>query len=251
MNRPSIRRKRLFAFGLVSVLALSASPALAAGGFTSATASGNDGNVPGNAVDGNLSTRWSSNGVGQWIRGDLGAVKSLTALDIAWYQGASRASKFVIATSADGTTFTQVFSGTSSGKTASFERYTFAAVNARYVRVTVNGNTSNTWASISEVAAITGTTSPTPTPEPTPTPDADAHADARVGHGHLRRHDALPDEGGRRDVVPQGRRAGGLALRSAGHHHPQRGWLLEDEEQPGAHARAHLHRLLLVQDSHL
>ncbi|MFY0563434.1 discoidin domain-containing protein [Archangium lansingense] len=170
MNRPSIRRKRLFAFGLVSVLALSATPALAAGGFTSATASGNDGNLPASAIDGNLSTRWSSNGIGQWIRGDLGTVQSLTALDIAWYQGSSRASKFVIATSTDGSTFTQVFSGSSSGKSASFERYTFPATNARYVRVTVNGNTSNTWASIAEMAAITGTTTPTPTPEPTPTP---------------------------------------------------------------------------------
>jgi F5/8 type C domain-containing protein len=174
VNQPSTRRTRLFAFGLVSVLALSASPALAAGGFASASASGNDGNVPGNAIDGNLATRWSSDGRGQWLQGDLGAVKSLTALDIAWYNGTTRVSSFVISTSTDGTTFSTAFSGTSSGKTASAERYTFAARNARYVRVTVNGNTVNTWASISEMAAATGTTTPTPTPTPTPTTGTDA-----------------------------------------------------------------------------
>ncbi|WPB76240.1 discoidin domain-containing protein [Archangium violaceum] len=173
MNRLSTRRMRLSAFGLVSVLALSAAPALAAGGFTTATASGNDGNVPGYAIDGNPSTRWSADGIGQYLTADMGAVKSLTALDIAWYRGNERASKFVISTSTDGTTYSTAFSGTSSGKTAAAERYTFAARNARYVRVTVNGTTMNTWASITDIAAITGgTTTPTPDPTPPTTPPA-------------------------------------------------------------------------------
>ncbi|QRN96399.1 discoidin domain-containing protein [Archangium violaceum] len=170
MNRLSSRRRQLAAFGLVSLVTFSASQALAAGGFSSATASGNDGNVPANAIDGSLSTRWSSDGRGQWIQGDLGAVKSLSALDIAWYNGNVRASNFTIGVSSDGSTFTTVFSGTSSGKTASAERYTFPAKSARYVRVTVNGNTVNTWASISELAAASST-EPVPTPTPTPTPE--------------------------------------------------------------------------------
>ncbi len=171
MNQPSTRRTRLSAFGLVSVLALCASPALAAGGFVSASASGDDGNKPANAIDGNLTTRWSSLGRGQLLLGDLGGVKSLTALDIAWHQGNQRASNFIISTSTDGTTFSQAFSGKSSGRTTSLERYTFAARNARYVRVTVNGNTVNDWASISELAATLGpATTPTPPPAPTPTP---------------------------------------------------------------------------------
>ncbi|MFP2931632.1 discoidin domain-containing protein [Pyxidicoccus sp. 3LG] len=124
--------------------------------------------MPARAIDGNLTTRWSSDGVGQWIRGDMGAVKAINALDIAWFRGNERASKFVIATSTDGSTFTQVFSGQSSGRSTSFERYSFATVNARYVRVTVNGNTQNTWASISDLAAIAGSTTPPPT-EPPPT----------------------------------------------------------------------------------
>src|SRR4030095_14983033 len=48
---------------------------------------------------------------------------------------------FVIATSTDGTTFTNKFSGDSSGITLNSEKYTFSSIDARYVRVTVNGNT--------------------------------------------------------------------------------------------------------------
>ena len=35
-------------------------------GAAGATASTNDGNVPGNAVDNDLTTRWSANGDGHW-----------------------------------------------------------------------------------------------------------------------------------------------------------------------------------------
>jgi hypothetical protein len=41
-----------------------------------------------------------------------------------------------------------VFNGDSSGTTVSSEKYTISNTNARYVRVTVNGNTLNNWASI-------------------------------------------------------------------------------------------------------
>jgi uncharacterized protein YxeA len=115
------------------------------------TASGNDGNVPSNVLDNNLATRWSSLGVGQWIRADLGSTKNICSVDIAWYNGNARQYHFIIATSTDGTTFTNRFSGDSSGTTLSSEKYTFAAVDARYVRITVNGNTANSWASITEL----------------------------------------------------------------------------------------------------
>src|ERR1044071_2485299 len=115
------------------------------------TASGNDGNVPSNVLDNNLATRWSSSGVGQWIRADLGSVKNICSVDIAWYNGNARVYHFVIATSTDGTTFTNKFSGDSSGTTTNSEKYTIPATDARYVRVTVNGNTANTWASITEL----------------------------------------------------------------------------------------------------
>jgi Concanavalin A-like lectin/glucanases superfamily/F5/8 type C domain len=119
--------------------------------ISAVTASGNDGNVPSNVLDNNLNTRWSNLGVGSWIRVDLGSTKTICSVDIAWYKGNERKSSFVISTSTDGTTFTTVFSGSSSGTTLNQEKYTFASTNARYVKITVNGNTQNAWASITEI----------------------------------------------------------------------------------------------------
>src|SRR5438445_13436834 len=129
------------------------------------TAIGSDGNVPQNAIDGNLATRWSNLAVGSWIKLDLGTQQTVCSVDIAWYHGDKRSSNFIISTSIDGTTFTNVYSGTSSGTTASFESYNFADTPARYVMITVNGNTANNWASISEINVKTlgGTTATTST----------------------------------------------------------------------------------------
>ena len=124
----------------------------------SISASGNDGNVPSNVLDNNLNTRWSNLGIGSWILADLGSTNTVCSVDIAWYSGNQRTSNFVIATSTDGSAFTNVFSGTSSGTTLNSEKYTFSSTNARYVRVTVNGNSQNNWASITELD-IFGTTS--------------------------------------------------------------------------------------------
>ena len=76
--------------------------------------------------------------------------------------GNQRQNNFVISVSNDGTTYTNVFSGKSSGKTLSPEKYDFADVNARYVKITVNGNTQNKYASISEIDVYGSDTSPQP-----------------------------------------------------------------------------------------
>jgi hypothetical protein len=120
----------------------------------SVTASGNDGNVPSNAFDNNLATRWSDEGRGSFIQADLGSgsLKTVTSLEIAWYKGSERSNHFVISTSATGATgsYTQVFSA-DSARSNSFQSYNVVDTNARYVRVTVNGNTQNNWASINEI----------------------------------------------------------------------------------------------------
>ena len=106
---------------------------------------------PSNAIDNNLGTRWSNSAVGSWIRVDLGSTKSICSVDIQWLNGNQRQYHFVIATSTDGTTFTTKVSGDSSGTTLNPEKYIFSSTNARYVRVTVNGNTENSYASIYEI----------------------------------------------------------------------------------------------------
>jgi hypothetical protein len=117
----------------------------------SISAKGSDGHLPRNAIDGNLGTRWSNYGPGSWIKPDLGQLETICSVDIAWYRGNMRQNNFVISVSQDGNTFTDVFSGKSSGTTLSYERYSFPQIDGRYVKITVNGNTENNWASISEI----------------------------------------------------------------------------------------------------
>jgi hypothetical protein len=133
----------------------------------SVKASGDDGNPAGNTLDDKLDTRWSSLGKGQWIDYDLGASKSVSGISVAWHQGNLRANTFTVSVSPDGVTYTQVYSGTSTGKTTAAETYGFTARTTRRVRVTVQGNSVNDWASIAEARPCSGTTTtPTPTPNP-------------------------------------------------------------------------------------
>ena len=66
------------------------------------------------------------------LRADLGSIKNICSVDIAWYNGNTRQYHFVIATSTDGTTFTNKFSGDSSGTTLNSEKYVIPATDARY-----------------------------------------------------------------------------------------------------------------------
>ncbi len=155
-----------------SVSALSGS-ALSVSGVK---ASADDGNVPANVLDGNLATRWSCSGVGCWIRADLGTARSLTGIAVAWYVGNTRMSNYVVSVSNDDVTYTQVLSGKSSGTALQLEPYGFGPVTARYVRLTVNGNTSNTWASVTELKVWGGDVA-APAPAPAPTPSLSASFD--------------------------------------------------------------------------
>ncbi|MDW0178677.1 MAG: discoidin domain-containing protein [Nitrososphaeraceae archaeon] len=104
-----------------------------------------------NAIDNNLDTRWSNNGKGSWIQVDIGKSKNICSVNIAWFKGNERQNNFVISTSKDGTTFTKVLTSKSSGNTLNLEKYLLSSTDARYVKVTVNGNTQNNYATITEI----------------------------------------------------------------------------------------------------
>ncbi len=120
-----------------------------------------------NVLDNNLNTKWSNNGKGSWIQLDLGTIKNICGVNIAWYKGNERQNNFVISTSKDGSTYTKVLEKKSSGTTTNLEKYGLSNINARYVKITVNGNTQNDYASITEVKVSIQNTSP-PTPPSTP-----------------------------------------------------------------------------------
>ena len=131
------------------------------------TASGSESpNIPSNAIDNNIATRWSNQGVGSWIQLDLGSQKTVRSVDISWPRGNERQYSFNIALSNDGTTFTTVFSGKSSGTTTAAENYRFADTQGRYVKITVNGNNVNDWANISEIDVFGFAPTSPPPPHP-------------------------------------------------------------------------------------
>jgi len=137
-------------------------------GITNVKSSASQSGFPAsNVLDNNLNTRWSNNGKGSSIQLDLGSSKNICSVNVAWYKGNERQNNFVISSSKDGNTFTKVLDRKSSGNTLNLEKYVITNTLARYVKVTVNGNTQNDYASITEVkVSIQQNTSPTPPPPP-------------------------------------------------------------------------------------
>jgi hypothetical protein len=107
-----------------------------------------------NVLDGNLGTRWSAQGEGQWAQLDLGSTRAVSEVQIAWQDGSIRTARFEVQTSRDGTSWTSTIPRTSSsGKTTALESYPVAVVPARYLRVVGHGNSVNDWISITELRA--------------------------------------------------------------------------------------------------
>ncbi len=114
--------------------------------------SSNDGNVAANTVDGDLATRWSANGDGQWIQYDLGAARTVAHLRIAFYNGSSRTTRFDIqVASAPTGPFTTIRSATSGGTTTALETFDVTDTSTRFVRILGHGNSVNAWNSLTEV----------------------------------------------------------------------------------------------------
>ncbi|WP_261177594.1 discoidin domain-containing protein [Anaerobacillus sp. CMMVII] len=116
-------------------------------------ASSHDGNVPENTIDGDLGTRWSANGDGEWIKYDLGSIQTLSHIKLAWHNGHTRQTFFSIEVSTDNVNWTPILTnGASSGHTSDFEAYELENIHGRYVKLIGHGNSSSTWNSLSETA---------------------------------------------------------------------------------------------------
>ena len=122
-----------------------------------ASADDGNGNVAANVLDGDLNTRWSANGDGQWIQFCLAAEENVSGVEIAFYSGNSRSYRFDIQTSLNGSTWSSAGSGlTSNGTSLNLEAFTFSSRLAKYVRITGHSNTVNTWNSYTEVEITIG-----------------------------------------------------------------------------------------------
>lgn len=132
-------------------------PALPRAGWVAAASNVSPyGDVPGNMLDGNPNTRYSS-GTGQrnglWITVDMGQLQTFNeiAMDSGTSAGDYARSADVYA-STDGTNWTKVSSVTGNGP---LEIATFPVQTARYIKV-VNTGSSGSWWSIAEFNAYNG-----------------------------------------------------------------------------------------------
>lgn len=116
------------------------------------TASTDDGNVPANTIDNEPATRWSAQGDGVWIQYDLGGLRTVDDVAIAWHDGDNRSFDFRIQLSTDGITWTNTTTFDSSGDTTGPELYDLpSTVPTRYIRLTGYGIDTNDWTSITEL----------------------------------------------------------------------------------------------------
>ena len=114
-----------------------------------------EGTAPEYTLDGDFVSYWTADGKGKYITFDLGEVRDLMGVDIAWMRGNVRQAYFDIALSLDGENFTTVYSGQSSGKYLEPEFHEFDTITpARYIRMIGYGNSAgNTWNSVTEFGA--------------------------------------------------------------------------------------------------
>lgn len=115
--------------GLILALAVPAQTSL-----VTATSSANESTAltPNLAVDGNMTTRWSSSFVDNaWITLDLGTAQSIGSVTLYWESAFGLS--YLIQTSTDNQTWTTAFTQTA-GKGGT-EVDTFPAVTARYIRM--------------------------------------------------------------------------------------------------------------------
>jgi hypothetical protein len=123
-------------------------------GAAGVSASGHDGNVPANAVDRNLQTRWSAEGDGAWLQFDLGSTRMLATAQIAVHRGDQRQNRFDIQVSSDRETWTTVFTGLSPQLINGLQTINLVDTPGRYVRYLGHGCTDPdklNWNSVAEL----------------------------------------------------------------------------------------------------
>ena len=125
---------------------------------------------PEHTLDGDLGSRWSALGDGEWIAYDLGRVERVSSVNIAFHDGNTRTNTFDVQLSNDGVTWTDALMGAvSSGTSLAPETFVFPDTLARYLRIVGHGNSTSLWNSYTEVEVLS---TPLGDSEPDGLPDA-------------------------------------------------------------------------------
>ncbi len=100
--------------------------------------------------DANLTTRWEQLSLPAYLVADMGQIKTVGYVQIAWYRGSlGRIQTFQILISDDNVTYVSVFSGQGLG-TDVLQRYDFPDATGRYVKLLITANSEGASASVYE-----------------------------------------------------------------------------------------------------
>ncbi|OQB12678.1 MAG: Arylsulfatase [Firmicutes bacterium ADurb.Bin193] len=116
--------------------------------------SGNPGVTIENVIDGNLSTYWITNNLNKYIQIDLQHEKLVNYIDLAWFRRNERTYNFNIQGSKNGEIFTNILTNEVStiAPNNEMQRFTFERQRVRYIRIIMNGNSTDNITDICEIA---------------------------------------------------------------------------------------------------
>lgn len=114
-------------------------------------------NPASNAIDSNLTSRWSGFGTSVDLTLDLGEVKNIDYVEIAFYKGDERTTAFDVYTSNDNANWSLINSKTSSGLTTTSQLFDLENTEAQFLRFEFLGNSNNAWNSVTDLTVF-GTT---------------------------------------------------------------------------------------------
>ena len=105
------------------------------------------------ACDGDLSTRWSADGDGEWLQLEFAESVPVKLVRVAAMNATVRKTRFDIEVSEDGINWTKIASHETDGVTDGYE-YIECDTKARFIRLVGHGNSVNEWNSICEFGII-------------------------------------------------------------------------------------------------
>ena len=107
-------------------------------------------NFPSNTLDGNLNSRWTAQGDGQYLTYDLGRISLVESIDLAFYQPSGiRTNWFDVLLSSDNLAWRSALTN-KIGTNAALANFDFTDWPARYVRIVGHTNSANDFNSVVE-----------------------------------------------------------------------------------------------------
>lgn len=156
-----MKKYALVAAGLFGLFSLTAAQAAQVVKITASGYDSDKGHTPANIADGNVKTRWAVNGDG-WVQLELDKAQSIENIVLVPFKADERRLKFSMSYSEDGKSWTKLADNlVTSASATNGEKFTFPAVNARFIKLDTFGTDVNKWSAINEVGF--NSTAPLPT----------------------------------------------------------------------------------------